>query len=287
MKKITALICAFICCVLLSCDADHYAPVDKSLVVEGWICSDDYPVVFLTTSLVPDEKAESLDSLASHVVAVAKVTISDGDTTVILTARRNKNYRIPYYFTTSWMKGQVGKTYTLDVECEDYHATARTTIPTPPELDSITVHATGAEDQYALKAHISHRQSTGYYRFLVQKPREYKDLVGPLNGLLANDNITPAGCTWPISNPRTTWMKEYETTFTEDEELAIYFCAIDAEAYHFWTEFEREKYFSNNWFFPINHNLPTNIEGGIGYWCGYGATVYHGLVNPPIFYRRQ
>lgn len=287
MKKVAVLLYAVVCYVLLSCDADHYAPVDKSLVVEGWICSDDYPVVFLTTSLVPDEKAESLDSLASHVVAVAKVTISDGDTTVILTARRNRNYRIPYHFTTSWMKGQVGKTYTLDVTCEGYHATARTTIPAPPELDSITVHATEAENQFALKAHISHRQSTGYYRFLVQKPREYKDLVGPHNGVLTDDNITSAGCAWPINNPRLIWMNEYDATFNEGEELAICFCSIDAPAYRFWFTFESEKYFSNSWFFPVGRNLPTNIEGGIGYWCGYGATVYHGLVNPPIFYRPQ
>lgn len=286
MKKTVFLLLVFVCSIFNSCDANHYAEADKSLVVEGWICSDEYPVVFLSTSMMPDEKEESLDSLKNHIVNIAKVTISDGDTTVILTARLNRQYRIPYYFTTSWMKGQVGKTYTLTVMSEGFHATASTTIPPAPELDSITVLAE-CEDAYSLKAYVSRKQSTGYYKFLVQKPEESNDLMSPMNSTFSNDNITSGGCAWPINNPRIVWTTSEDNTFKKGEKLVIRYCAVDSVAYHFWSEFEREKFFSNNWFMPVNHNLPTNIIGGIGYWFGYGATSYYGEVDPPIFYRPQ
>ena len=93
-------------------------------MIEGWIESGDYPHVAITTSLpvVMGQQITSPD-LVEHVAREAVVTVSDGEKTVQLEGKVNMGIFLPYYFTTTQMKGEVGKTYSLRVEYQDYVAT--------------------------------------------------------------------------------------------------------------------------------------------------------------------
>lgn len=77
--------------------------------------------------------------LVEHVARDAVVTVSDGEKTVQLEGQVNLGIFPPYYFTTTQMKGEVGKTYTLRVEYQDYVATASTTIPQPVPIEKLYV----------------------------------------------------------------------------------------------------------------------------------------------------
>ncbi len=117
--------------LLLACQRVE-TPRSPILVVEGWIESGGAPMVLLSESVPVLENQEiSPRQLLDNVAKWAKVTVSDGTRTEILTGMANPDYFPPYVYTSGTMKGEVGKTYTLTVEYKDYKATATTTIPAP------------------------------------------------------------------------------------------------------------------------------------------------------------
>ena len=129
------------CLLLIGCnpkwdfDSELFEP---QIVVEGWIENGQFPLVCLTQtkSLNNSIGENDLNDLA---IRWAKVSVSDGTKTAILTGRINKNYIPPFIYTGSEIRGEVGKTYTLTVEYSGRTVTAETYIPQPVNLDRIEV----------------------------------------------------------------------------------------------------------------------------------------------------
>ena len=106
-----------LCLVFLTaCTQDPADMQEPELVVEGWIDSGGYPVVFVTTSLPINSQSGQSSNLSDHLLKWAKVSISDGTNETILTGKYMKDYTIPYAFTTTDLKGECGKTYQLVVD---------------------------------------------------------------------------------------------------------------------------------------------------------------------------
>ena len=263
--------------MLASCYGDHYDVRPSVLVVEGHISADGFPEVFLTKSVVLQSNKEySADDLGKQIVEDAVVKISDGDTTVTLIGRMNDEHSIPFYYTTSWMKGEVGKTYTLDVTCAGYHATATATVPEPVELESVKVTKLSGDQGYKITGHVGDIGSTGYYKIFVSRGAK-NDLVSPSMGLYTKENLG-TGCDIPINCETTVWSMLADTTVTS-RDVHVCFCAIDDTAYRFWREDESQSTLRGNPLFQVESSLPTNITGGIGYWQGWGMTEYDVRLN--------
>ena len=128
------LLLVFFC---LSCEETEVKQAPAQLVVEGWIDSGGFPIVKLTTTVPISKRLQSTDSLDRFLLRWAKVTVSDGTREVVLTGMPHRDYFPPYIYTTSDMRGEVGKTYTLRVDFQNFHAHAVTTIPKPVGLTSI------------------------------------------------------------------------------------------------------------------------------------------------------
>ena len=113
-----------------ACDDGDIQPTpQQSLVVEGWIENGEFPIVIVTKTLPISDDYQNMDNLFDHLVRWAKVTISDGENSVVLSGRYDDTYYPPYVYTTSYMRGELGKTYSLTVEYEGQKLTAQTTIP--------------------------------------------------------------------------------------------------------------------------------------------------------------
>ncbi len=245
------------------------------MVVEGFIDSGGFPVVMLTTSVPISEESVQFDSLASHLLRWAKVSINDGEQTVILTGMLDRDYFPPFIYTTSRMRGKVGKTYTLEVEYQDYHATAVTTIPEPPQVDSFSVRPTKGESQCEIVAHISHKgDEERYYKAFVRMGRWGKQWDSAYLGLIAGDAIQE-NAELAVNRP---WLitdnEEYKPSFNYADTLSVKIACLDAEAYRFWKDYEDHLNFSRNPLFPLTRNLHSNIQGGIGCWYGCGASIH-------------
>ncbi|MBQ8672828.1 MAG: DUF4249 domain-containing protein [Bacteroides sp.] len=249
------------------------APV---LVVEGWIDSDGYPVVLVTTSASLSEEYLPIDELEANIVKWARVTVSDGESEAVLTGKVGKGYFPPYIYTTTRMMGVPGKTYRLTVEYKDYYATALTRIPQPVPVDSFRLEqCAGSDSLYQLTACFTdNRAENNYYKFFMRQWGRDDVWLSCFLGTVS-DEVTGEQVEVPVYQPQRLFEKDYTPYFLKNDTLVVKFSQLDSLGYHYWDAYEKLTSFSGNLLFPVATNLPSNIDGGIGYWLGYGSSVYH------------
>ena len=137
MKKIVSYLFSLLAFCMIACDdGDVTIDTPQSLVVEGWIENGEFPVVIVTKTLPVTTEYQSMNDLSDYLVRWAKVTVSDGEKSVVLTGMYDESYYPPYVYTTSYLRGETGKSYSLTVEYEGKTLTSTTTIPaTLPVVD--------------------------------------------------------------------------------------------------------------------------------------------------------
>ena len=109
MKKHLALIALILAA---ACTPSWQPEGEERLVVEGWIDAGGFPIVMVTTSVPTSTEYQNIDDQKNHLARHAKITVSDGENSVILTGMDNKKYFPPYIYTTADMRGVAGKSYT-------------------------------------------------------------------------------------------------------------------------------------------------------------------------------
>lgn len=116
MPKIR-LYCLLFCLLLFNgcVETSNLDDFEYKLVVEGWIKEGEAPHVILTQNKPLLSNIDST-SIEDMVVRWAKVSVSDGEETEVLSGRIDKNYFPPFIYRGSRLSGEAGKTYTLKVE---------------------------------------------------------------------------------------------------------------------------------------------------------------------------
>ena len=114
MKKLIIILLALI--TAAGCSFPDMYDYEPQIVVEGWIEDGGYPVVIVTSTVPVTGDYRYWDEMQDHIIRWAKVTVSDGEKDVVLTGKMDNDYFPPYVYTTSRLKGESGKTYTLTVE---------------------------------------------------------------------------------------------------------------------------------------------------------------------------
>lgn len=262
-------------CFCLGCEETEVKQVPPQLVVEGWIDSGGFPIVKLTTTVPVSKQAQSTDSLDRFLVRWAKVTVSDGTREVVLTGMPNRDYFPPYIYTTSEMRGEVGKTYTLKVDYQNFHAHAVTTIPKPVALSRISAEKIPLYPEW-FKLRIDFKDdpaTTDYYKVFVRLYGEKYDFHSTYFGTY-NDRLLPIQASLLVENARQNVVNPTATFFKHYEIVNIKFCHIDSVSYAFWKSFDDYQSEGRNPLFNSMQNIRSNIQGGLGYWCGYGASYY-------------
>lgn len=276
MKKI---LIAFALLLAAACTPSWQPEGEERLVVEGWIDAGGFPIVMVTTSVPTSTEYQSIDDQKNHLVRHAKVTFSDGATSVILTGMDNKRYFPPFIYTTSDLRGVAGKTYTLKVEYKGMTATASTTIPASVPLDSLwCVPSADDKGKYNIKARFSDPEaSEDYYRLFVKVAGKDSSYVASYMGCMSDsDLLRPAEINvmrgLSVDN-ESSWAWN-PASFEKGDEVMVKFCTMDRVSYEFWNSYERVVSLSILPMFQATYNPAYNVTGGIGYWCGYGASKY-------------
>lgn len=274
-NKIFTLAVALICWISISgcVERDEF---DHRLVVEGFIADGEYPKICLMQTVDPNQEGMAPSDM---VVRWGKISISDGEKTVVLTGGPDKNYFPPYTYTTLDMKGEVGKTYTLTAEYDGLKVSATTTIPTPVLIDSIVAVPSGSDgSRRRLSLYLTSENKGGsggsqeYYRILTRVRYIHTNLLPGFMGTA--DNAGESGVlSIPVNRPRT--LRDtvgYQTDFLPHEELEIALCTMDRTAYDFWRDYDNAVAFGGSQFLTSSPKLRSNIEGGYGYFFGYGIS---------------
>lgn len=265
--------------LLAACTPSWQPEGEERLVVEGWIDAGGFPIVMVTTSVPTSTEYQSIDEQKSHLVRHGRVTVSDGENSVILTGMDNKKYFPPYIYTTADMRGVAGKSYTLTVQHAGMTATATTTIPAAVPLDSLwCVKSKDDEGKYNIKARFSDPEdSEDYYRLFVKVAGKDSSYVASYMGChrdsdLANPAEIAVMRGLSVDN-ESSWAWN-PASFEEGDLVRLRFCTMDKVSYDFWSSYDSVASLSIIPFFPATYNPRYNISGGIGYWCGYGASTY-------------
>lgn len=261
--------------LLLSCSGDYLPEQNDELVVEGWIEDNGFPVVILTKNINISNKYQSLDSLSSRIVRWAKVTVSDGEKSVVLTGRYMKGYTPPYIYTTSHFRGEAGKTYQLTVEYGDFHATATTTIPNTQKIDELSVERCAQSDtlyQISLRYNDDEAEQNYYQIFTRVGGRDVRQYLAAYLGTIDNRVVKPK-TKIPVYRGRDINTLDYTPYYTINDTVAVKFAHIDRTSYNFWYDYTRNLTTAGNMFFATAASLRSNIIGGTGYWCGMGSDI--------------
>jgi hypothetical protein len=167
-------------------------------------------------------------------------------------------------------------------KCFDAHKynnqiiTADTYIPEPVPLDSCWLVKASPSDTTGY-IHIKFRNTSDVFYQIATRIDERETVFTPcLYGNFSsaqfakNDRVSLQINKGPVLFPEI----QFDTYFTTGNRVYLKFRTQAKEGYDFWTSWQNEVLNAQNPIFPANTNLKSNINGGIGIWCGYGTYNY-------------
>lgn len=242
----------------------------SQLVVEGWIENGQHPIVMVSESIgIASDREMDTKGILDHIAKWAKVSISDGTRTDILTGIPDPEYFPPYIFTTSNITGEVGKSYTLKVEYKDYKMEATTRIPDPVPIENVYVQSV-TDTTASLRVCFTDPPQTGqYYKIFTRT--EGKDSHYHPSALTNVSDESLDGYTemFIYSTQRLMDFVDFPNIHVGDV-LWIKLCTMDRPGYLYWNNFEI-MLASNMLSMFYESDLESNMEGALGYWTGYGV----------------
>lgn len=267
-------------------------PKPMSMVLEGWIDADGHPTVMIHKSYILANAPDSIQSLEQIMeellIPFGRVAISDGEQEVVLTGRLDTSYLPPYTYSSVYMMGEEGKTYTVTATYREFKATATTTIPPKAKLDSLSIRASelGMVNVYAYMSHIDSINESYYALFARQYgQKQYK--LCPF-GVFTSRDATHGILKMSVYNPilKSEGIQGIANYFqpTDSADYQLKVARIDYPSFQFWKAFNEMSITQGLFFVPVYKNLPSNVEGGIGIFSGLGSSIYRfNLLNDTTY----
>lgn len=274
MRHLLSYILPLLLCCLTACnDGDITVDTPQSLVVEGWIENGEFPVVIITKTLPVTTEYQNLNDLSDYLVRWAKITVSDGEQSVVLTGLYDESYYPPYIYTTSHLRGELGKTYTLTVEYEGHTLTSTTTIPASlPVVDHYqVVPCEGSENQYQIQAYFHDNPAEkNYYLFFTKMGLESNHYLASYLGAV-DDAMIAGDVEYPVYRGNRYDNDEYTPYFEAGEIVSVKLAHVDQSSFNFWDQYTKAQSLTSNMFLSTSTSLPSNVQGGVGYWSGFAS----------------
>lgn len=254
---------------------------DDMIVIDGWIENNQYAKVLLTRNTPYFSSLDSA-SLRELVLSRAKVTLSDGERSEILTLRRNDDYFPPYVFSGSEIRGETGRTYTITAEYGGKMASGTTSIPAQVSLDTIYyVKSQDADSGTIYMEFWDPPAERNYYRILVKvmgkDPNYYSSMIMAISDAFFSGQ--KFGFTI-FRGQRSYISGETNGYFKIGDTVSVKFCTIDEAHYDFWSSFQDEILNTGNPFASSLSVIKSNILGdGLGIFGGYGVSHYMMIIK--------
>jgi hypothetical protein len=254
------------------CSDDRFADTQEAIVAEGWIEAGSCPVVLLTKTLEISEDKQDLDKLSNNLLRWAVVKVSDGVQAEVLTGRYDKRYTPPYIYTASDLRGVAGRQYLLEVDYGDIHMEATTTIPQAPVLDSVEIRET-EKGRYALYACFADTaEGNACYQLFTKSGARQSQFFASYQGSLGGNALAPYNKV-AVYPPHLATQKDYKAYYEAGDTVAVKLARVDSVSHNFWATYDKKLAFGSNMMLNYDRNLPSNISGGLGYWCGYNSSA--------------
>jgi hypothetical protein len=173
--------------VLVACSSDIDIRVPETgdtYIIEGWIEQGGYARVLVSHSL-PYNSTAGLADLFDLLVTDARVTVTCGDQQEILPVVKDTMYTVLPVYRGFQIRGETGKTYTLEVKIGDHTFTSTDTMLEPVGPDSVWFNPEALNDSLGyIHIRIPDPPKTGNcYRIFARRlgiDDDYKSLSGSL-----------------------------------------------------------------------------------------------------------
>jgi len=260
---------------LASCQVDDFETPEyrSKIVVDGWIEQGQPARVFLTLSTPYFSEVDSA-TLRKLVLTHAKVSVTDGINSEVLTLKSNFDYFPPYLYESNVLTGEIGHSYNLKVEYGGVVVTSSTQIITQPNIDSVWFQEKKLNDSLGfLMLQFTDRIGVDdYYRIFAKRTKD-KDFIPVqlpnLNGKLIDGKTVDV----PVYRGRNDLLISNELLyFKKGDTVSLKFCSVDNLVFDFWYSLQSELINSQNPFASNNSHVKSNVFGGLGVWSGYGAS---------------
>lgn len=295
MKKIRLFFLLIL--TIFACNDDDIfkeQEIEPIMVVDGWIEPGEYPYVIITYTTPYFNIIDSAMFRDLVLQAIKpKLTISDGENEYVFSFTKDTNYFPPYLFWCTDIKGEAGKTYTIRAlriigedtvtykYIYDTVITATTTIPKPPEIDSVWFETEQGSDSLGiLKLQFTDDTTEkNYYRILYQNRLANSQFVPILSSNIDDKNFKNSVNTYPLFKGGISILMEPEDIyFKVGEVIRVKLCTVNEEAFRFWNAYQMESLNAINPFASSNSNLKGNVKGnGMGIFSGQSPvyqTIY-------------
>lgn len=278
----------------LSCEKDITVELPDTvnkIVVEGFI-ENGSPAQVKISKNSPYFSEVNAETISNLSIGDAKVTVSDGVNSEVLTVKDNLFGFPKYIYVGSKLKGVVGKTYTLTIETMGQTITAETTIPEPVKKDSIWFEPNSVTDSLYGLIHYKFTDPAGqknYYRTFYQVSGKDMEYTLVNRGFFNDEYIAGNAFEFQIRKQRLTQQtpsgppgsganQNKEIYFKKGEFVYIKMCSIDEKSYKFYLSASMQASSGNN---PFSNpsNVKSYIKGALGVWTGQSAYVYTYLVK--------
>ena len=277
-RQLYFLAIGFCFLMLGSCQEDLTNRNDfiPDIIVDGRIESNGYPRVFLTRNIPYYVNIDSTD-IIYLVLRQAKVTVSDGVNSEILTLMYDKKIFPPYYYQGTEFLGQAGNTYQLTINYGTDTLTATTTIPNPVMPDSVWFQPKSDEPdkgQVLVKIHDNSNEKN-FYKIYTLIKGEQKDYTPALISNFDDQMFNGEVHTFYLDKGPETYLnlKDKDFSFSKNDTISVKLCTLDKTSFDFWWSYQNGIANGANPFASSFHEVKSNIKGGLGVWSGFGTTV--------------
>lgn len=255
----------------------EYPVVNKQLVVEGYIEPGKYPVVYLTKSSPYFEKIDS-SNVRNLIASVAKVTVSNGEKSEVLTLRYAKNIFPPYFYEGTEIRGEVGKTYTVTIELGGKTYTSTTTLVEPVPLQKISfVKTTNNEKQNFLSLNfLDPKGEKNCYRVYTKRIGKDPDYVPCYLSTFNDYGFDGQEFNFEVIRSYSSIIQtDNGRYFIKGDSVLVKFCTIDERQHNYWKSVETQIAISANPFGLSSSDPLSLINGGaLGVWAGLSSKYY-------------
>ncbi|NJN34284.1 MAG: DUF4249 family protein [Saprospiraceae bacterium] len=196
----------------------------------------------------------------------------------------NRDFELCIYIDIEGkMRGEVGKTYNLNIALEDgRRITSSTKIPRIIPIDSAQFIKPPGENQNdtlaQMRAWANDPRGPDYYRYFTAiNGSAYTAGRNSVADDAFFDGInTKFNLLRSVPRGETVDQPELFGLWRRGDSISIKFCTIDENSFGFWNTLEQ----SANRGGPFANYLKTkhNVVGGLGGWCGYGVSYFNARV---------
>ena len=265
---------------LVACDDDIFGNSQSQMVVDGWIEDGGFPIVIITQTLPITEDFVSVNNLGDYIVKWAKVTVSDGVDSVVLTGKYDNNYFPPYIYTTGRMRGKAGHTYYLTIKENDNIVRSVTTIPVnAPDVDFKVEMRSSNDSLYQITACLSDsNEQADYYQIFSRVGVNTSQYSAAFLGSLSDATLGDYAEIPVYRGKALSDSVDYTPYYHISDSVSVKIASVDEDSFHFWSDFTNNISLSSNFFLSPSNNIYSNVKGAIGCWYGMNNIEKHFVI---------